>query len=49
MVNQELKERMTKAIQEMTDIISEIQISGLQNEQESLDFVDEINKLSVSF
>ena len=48
-MEQELKERMNKAIQELTDIISEIQIRGLQNEQESLNFVDEINKLSVSF
>lgn len=49
MMEQELKERMNKAIQELTDIISEIQIRGLQNEQESLNFVDEINRLSVSF
>lgn len=48
-MEQELKERMNKAIQELTDIISEIQIRGLQNEQESLNFVDEINRLSVSF
>lgn len=48
-MEQELKERMSKAIQELTDIISEIQIRGLQNEQESLNFVDEINRLSVSF
>ena len=48
-MEQELKERMVKAIQELTDIISEIQIRGLQNEQESLNFVDEINRLSVSF
>ena len=49
MMEQELKERMNKAIQELTDIISEIQIRELQNEQESLNFVDEINRLSVSF
>ena len=48
-MEQELKERMNKAIQELADIISEIQIRGLQNEQESLNFVDEINRLSVSF
>ena len=48
-MEQELKERMSKSIQELTDIISEIQIRGLQNEQESLNFVDEINRLSVSF
>lgn len=48
-MEQELKERMNKAIQELTDIISEIQIRELQNEQESLNFVDEINRLSVSF
>ena len=48
-MEQELKERMSKVIQELTDVISEIQIRGLQNEQESLNFVDEINRLSVSF
>ena len=48
-MEQALKERMNKAIQELDDIISEIQIRGLQNEQESLNFVDEINRLSVSF
>lgn len=48
-MEQELKERMNKAIQELADIISKIQIRGLQNEQESLNFVDEINRLSVSF
>lgn len=49
MMEQELKERMNNVIQELTEVISEIQIRGLQNEQESLNFVDEINRLSVSF
>ena len=48
-MERELKKRMIKAVQELTDIISEIQLRGLQNEQESLNFVDEINRLSVSF
>ena len=49
MVEQELKEKMTKVIQDLTDVISEIQIRELQNEQDSLNFIDEINRLSVSF
>lgn len=48
-MKQKLKERMDKVIQELTDIISEIQTEGFQNEQESLNFVDEVNRLSVSF
>lgn len=44
-----LKEKMEKALSELRDIIQEIQINDFQNEQFALDFVDEINKLSVSF
>lgn len=44
-----LKDRMHNVINELKDIIQEIQINDLQNEQFSLDFVDEINRLSVSF
>ena len=40
---------MHNVINELKDIIQEIQINDLQNEQFSLDFVDEINRLSVSF
>lgn len=49
MMEQELKERMNNALTELTSIIDEIQIRELQNEQESLNFLDEINKLSVLF
>lgn len=45
----ELKERMHKSLQELKSIVQEIQINDYQNEQFALDFVDEINKLSVSF
>ena len=46
---EELKERMNKSLQELKSIIQEIQINDYQNEQFALDFVDEINRLSVSF
>lgn len=46
---EQLKQRMHDSLQELQSIISEIQESNLQNEQFCLDFVDEINKLSVSF
>lgn len=46
---EELKERMNKSLQELKSIIQEIQINDCQNEQFALDFVDEINRLSVSF
>ena len=44
-----LKIRMKKLLNELEDIIQNVQINGLQNEQFALDFVDEINKLSVAF
>ena len=43
-----LKERMSNIIKGLNDIILEIQREGLQNTQESLNFVDRINELSVS-
>ena len=49
MKEQEIQEKMKKALEDVTQIISEIQNLGLQNEQYSLDFVDELNKLSVTF
>ena len=44
-----LKERMQKCLNELKNIIQEVQINDLQNEQFALDFVDEINRLSVLF
>lgn len=44
-----LKIRMKKLLNELEDIIQDVQIYDLQNEQFALDFVDEINKLSVAF
>lgn len=49
MKEKELLERMKKALSEVTSIIAEIQSAGLQNEQYSLNFLDELNKLSVIF
>lgn len=46
---EELKERMDKSLKELKSIILDVQINDYQNEQFALDFVDEINKLSVSF
>lgn len=48
-MEKELRERMQKSLSELKNIIQDIQIYDLQNEQFALDFVDEINKLSVSF
>lgn len=46
---QKLKERMINITQELKDVISEIQREELQNTQEALNFIDDINMLSVSF
>ena len=48
-MEKELRERMQKSLSELKSIIQDVQIYDLQNEQFALDFVDEINKLSVSF
>ena len=49
MEKEELQNRMKKALEEVTFIVSEIQNLGLQNEQFALDFVDNLNELSVRF
>lgn len=48
-MEKELKERMQKVLSDLKNVIQEIQINDLQNEQFALNFVDEINRLSVSF
>lgn len=48
-IPQELKERMSNVTQELQEVISDIQTEGLQNTQEALNFIDEINILSVNF
>ena len=45
----QLKERMNKALEEVNTIIRDIQENNLQHEQETLNFLDELNKLSVTF
>ena len=44
-----LDEKMTEVVKELEDIVQEIKDSGLENEQKTLDFLDEINRLSVTF
>lgn len=46
---QELKQRMVDITNQLKYIISEIQKEELQNTQEALNFIDDINMLSVSF
>lgn len=46
---EKLKKKTDKILLELNDVITEIQKEGLQNTQEALDFIDEVNKLSVSF
>ena len=48
-MEKQLQERMDNALKEVSSIISDIQDKELQNEQESLNFLDELNKLSVVF
>lgn len=46
---EELQKRMAKCLKELKSIIQDVQINDYQDDQFALDFVDEINKLSVSF
>ena len=46
---QELKERMQELQRKLKAIIDDIQDNNLTNEQFALDFVDDINKMSVAF
>lgn len=42
-----LKQRMSNILVQLKNIISQIQTDKLENEQYVLDFVDEVNALSV--
>lgn len=44
-----LKEKMSKVIDDLDEILQYVQINGLTNEQFVLDFLDEVNKMSVAF
>lgn len=44
-----LKEKMSKLTDDLDEILQYIQIKGLTNEQFVLDFLDEVNRMSVSF
>lgn len=46
---EELQKRMNKCLKDLKGIIQDVQINDYQNDQFALDFVDEINRLSVSF
>ena len=44
-----LKEKMSKVADDLDEILQYVQINGLTNEQFVLDFLDEVNKMSVAF
>ena len=44
-----LKEKMSKLTDDLDEILQYVQIKGLTNEQFVLDFLDEVNRMSVSF
>lgn len=46
-MNDELKIKFKKAITELNIIWDEVITQGLQNEQETLDFLDKLNEISV--
>lgn len=48
-MKEKLQEKIQVLLNEVTYTIEEIQKNNLQNEQFALDFVDELNRLSVSF
>jgi len=43
-----LTSKMNKCLKDLEDILQQIQEDGLQNEQFVLNFVDSVNKLSVT-
>lgn len=48
-ITQNLKDRMCKVTEDLKDIISDLQKDNLVHTQEALDFIDNINMLSVAF
>ena len=48
-MSESLKKRMADVTAELQDIISELQKQELVHTQEALNFIDDINILSVSF
>ena len=48
-IAESLKKRMSYVTNELKEVISEIQREGLVHTQEALNFIDDINMLSVSF
>lgn len=44
-----LKKRINKVLLDVESIIQDIQDNNLQNEQFALNFVDTLNKLSITF
>ena len=49
MIEDDLKQRMVDVTNKLKSVISDIQKNNLQHTQEALNFIDEINILSVSF
>ena len=48
-ISKALINKMNRVTAELKDIVSEIQKKNLIHTQEALDFIDDINMLSVSF
>jgi hypothetical protein len=48
-VPENLRKRMTDVTDNLKDVISELQRDGLVHTQEALNFIDNINMLSVTF
>lgn len=49
MVPQELLEKLKSNLEETKELITEVKSKGLQNTQEALNWIDNLNKLSVEF
>lgn len=48
-MGEELKQRMNIVIKDVESIINDIKNNNLENEQDSLNFMDKLNALSVLF
>ncbi len=44
-----INQKMQKLLKEVENVIKDIEKEGLQDEQETLDFMDKLNELSVTF
>lgn len=44
-----INQKMQKLLKEVENVIKDVEKEGLQDEQETLDFMDKLNELSVTF